>query len=77
MKAARKRVRRKHRRTDGRPGGGELLTQGELAKALGESERTVQKWRAKGLIPTLVLGHRSLRFSLERVLAALAKREIK
>ena len=67
----------KHRRPSGRPGGGELLTQGELAKALGESERTIQKWRNKGLIPTLVLGHRSLRFSLERVLAVLAKREVK
>jgi excisionase family DNA binding protein len=60
-----------------RPGKGELLTVDELARALGESERTIRNWRAKGIIPTLVLGHRSLRFVLSDVLEALRKRRVK
>jgi len=60
-----------------RPGKGELLSIEELAGALGENVRTIRNWRARGLIPTLVLGHRSLRFRLDAVLAALEKRQIK
>lgn len=60
-----------------RPGHGELLTQAELARALGEAERTVAQWRYRGLIPYLKMGHRSIRFRLEAVLAALDKRTLK
>ena len=60
-----------------RLGNGELLTLDELAQALGETPRTIRNWRSKGLIPVLVLGHRSLRFRLDSVLAALGRREIK
>ena len=60
-----------------RPGRGELLNIDELARALGESVRTVRNWRARGLIPVLVLGHKTLRFRLDAVLAALDKRQIK
>jgi hypothetical protein len=60
-----------------RPGKGELLTLTELAAALGETERTVRRWKGMGIVPVLVLGHRSLRFRLDAVLAALGKREVK
>jgi excisionase family DNA binding protein len=60
-----------------RPGKGELLTLDELARALGETRRTIRNWRSKGVIPVLVLGHRSLRFRLAAVLEALRKREVK
>jgi Helix-turn-helix domain len=60
-----------------RPGKGELLTEAELARPLGETPRTIRSWRHKGIIPYLVLGHRSIRYRLDSVLAALSKREIK
>jgi len=60
-----------------RPGKGALLTEVELAGALGEEVRTVRYWRYKGLIPYLSLGHRSIRFRLDAVLAALDKRQVK
>jgi hypothetical protein len=60
-----------------RPGKGELLNVDELAHALGESVRTIRNWKTKGLIPVLVLGHRSIRFRLDSVLAALDKRTIR
>jgi hypothetical protein len=60
-----------------RPGKGELLTEAELARALGEEERTVRNWRYKGMIPFLKLGHRSIRFRLDMVLEALDKRSLK
>jgi hypothetical protein len=60
-----------------RPGGGQLLILTELAVALGETERTVRRWKSMGLIPVLTLGHRSLRFRLGAVLLALEKRQIK
>ena len=60
-----------------RPGRGELLSISELARALGESVRTIRHWRTKGIIPTLVLGHKTIRFRLDAVLAALDKRQIK
>jgi hypothetical protein len=60
-----------------RPGEGELLTEAELARPLGETPRTIRNWRHKGIIPYLVLGHRSIRYRLDAVLAALGKREIK
>jgi hypothetical protein len=60
-----------------RPGKGELLTEAELARPLGETPRTIRNWRHKGIIPYLVLGHRSIRYRLDAVLAALDKREVK
>jgi hypothetical protein len=60
-----------------RPGKGELKSEAELARALGEEERTVRNWRYKGLIPYLSLGHRQVRFRLDAVLDALDKRQIK
>jgi hypothetical protein len=60
-----------------RPGNGELLTLNELAHALGETPRTVRNWRTKGIVPSIVLGHRSIRFRLGAVLLALSKREVK
>jgi hypothetical protein len=60
-----------------RRGGGELKTEAELSRKLGEEERTVRNWRYKGMIPYLRLGHRSIRYRLDAVLAALEKRQIK
>jgi hypothetical protein len=60
-----------------RPGGGELLTEADLARALGERARTIRNWRHKGIIPTIVLGHRSIRFRLSDVLSSLQKRTLK
>lgn len=60
-----------------RPGKGELLSEAELARALGETPRTIMTWRHKGIIPCIVLGHKTIRYRLENVLAALDKRQIK
>ena len=60
-----------------RPGTGELKSEAELARALGEEERTVRNWRYKGIIPFLKLGHRQIRYRLGPVLDALEKRQIK
>jgi hypothetical protein len=60
-----------------RPGAGALLSETELARALGEEQRTVRNWRYRGLIPYLSFGHRSIRYRLDAVLAALDKRQIK
>jgi hypothetical protein len=59
-----------------RPGKGELKSEAELARALGEEQRTVRNWRYRGLIPYLSLGHRSIRYRLPQVLEALEKRQI-
>ena len=60
-----------------RTGQGELLTEERLARRLDESQITVRKWRLKGLIPCIVLGHRTIRYQLDDVLAALSKRRVK
>jgi hypothetical protein len=64
---------RKHKR----PGRGELLNVDELATALGESVRTIRSWQAKGIIPRIVLGHKTIRYRLDAVLAALEKKTVK
>jgi hypothetical protein len=60
-----------------RRGGGELKSEAELARALGEEERTVRNWRYRGLIPYLKLGHRQVRYRLDAVLAALDKKTVR
>jgi hypothetical protein len=60
-----------------RPGRGELLTEAEIARALGELPRTVRTWRVKGFVPSLTLGHKTIRYRLGPVLEALEKRQIK
>ncbi|MGI8435940.1 MAG: helix-turn-helix transcriptional regulator [Chthoniobacterales bacterium] len=56
---------------------GLLLDAAQLADELGERERTIATLRKKGAIPYLSLGHRTVRFKLADVLAALEKRTIK
>jgi excisionase family DNA binding protein len=68
---------RKQWRKYRRPGKGELKTVTEIATALGESVRTIRNWQAKGIIPHIVVGHRTVRFRLDVVLAALEKRQTK
>jgi hypothetical protein len=54
---------------------GPLLTnKAGLAKALTVSERTVDYWREKGIIPFLSFGNRFIRFDLAEVRQALGKR---
>jgi helix-turn-helix protein len=60
-----------------RRGNGALLNTKELANALGESVRTIISWRHNHTIPVLDLGHRSKRYRLDDVLAALQRREVK
>jgi len=60
-----------------RPGGGELSTEAELARSLGELERTVRTWRIKGVIPHIRIGHKTIRYRLDAVLEALDKRNMK
>ena len=76
-KPRRKMKPRKQWRKYKRPGHGELLTIDELARALGESVRTVRNWQYKNIVPYLSLGHKQVRFRLADVLAALAKRTVK
>jgi hypothetical protein len=44
-----------------------------LAAALGAGLSTVRTWRAKRLIPFIRTGHKSISYSLPRVLAALER----
>jgi excisionase family DNA binding protein len=63
--------RKPHRRGNGR-----LLTEDELATALGEEPRTIRHWRHSGRIPFYRIGYRSLRFNLNHVLEAIQKHEV-
>ncbi len=51
---------------------GALLTAQELARHLGVSVSQVQRLSAQGKIPRYELGHRTIRFDLAEVRAALA-----
>ncbi len=51
-----------------------LITKSGLAKALSVSERTVDYWRERGVIPSLQFGGRFVRFDVSEVRAALEKR---
>jgi len=57
--------------------GRHLLSKKELAVAIGVSTRTIDNWIAQKRIPFLRLSARLIRFNLERVMAALARYEIK
>jgi excisionase family DNA binding protein len=48
-----------------------LITKQELAKDLGVSCRTIEAWIAERRIPSIKLGHRTLRFCLDDVRRAL------
>jgi hypothetical protein len=56
-----------------------LLTDEELAEALGTgfTPRAIATMRRARKIPFIKIGHRTIRYDLDHVLAALAKREIK
>lgn len=47
-----------------------------LAQMLGAGLSTVRTWRAKRLIPFIRTGHRSIAYSLPRVLQALERVEV-
>ena len=54
-----------------------LLKRPQLARALNVSPRTVDNWQKQKKIPFLRLSERCVRFSLEGVLRALKKFEVK
>jgi predicted site-specific integrase-resolvase len=54
-----------------------LNTESEIAAALGEKERTIRSWRHTGVIPAIVLGHRTVRYKLDDVIKALEKRTVR
>jgi len=49
----------------------ELLTGEQLGEKLKVPELTIEKWRREGRIPIIWLGHRTLRYRLSDVVAAL------
>jgi excisionase family DNA binding protein len=49
----------------------------ETASAVGLHERTIKSLARRRVIPSLRIGHRTLRFEIEKVKAALARLEIK
>jgi hypothetical protein len=51
-----------------------LVTKSACAKALSVSERTLDYWRAKNVIPCLQFSERFVRFDLAEVRAALERR---
>jgi excisionase family DNA binding protein len=51
------------------------LTAKELADRLGEKVFTVQRWSRKKVIPKIRIGHRTVRFDYESVIAALLRRQ--
>ena len=51
-------------KTLNRPGGGELKDISEIAAALGEAERTITSWTQSGVIPSLRIGYRTVRYRL-------------
>lgn len=52
----------------------EVLTAEELAERLRVRPGTVREWARRGVIPRLALSPKVIRFELDAVLAALAKR---
>jgi hypothetical protein len=60
-----------------RPGQGLLLSVPELARTLGESEKTIRSWSNANIIPTVDCGFRTKRFSLDQVMSALKRRTIR
>lgn len=54
-----------------------FLTKRELAKHLGVSVRGVEGLMAARKIPYYTLGHRTVRFDLQKVMAALSGFEVK
>jgi hypothetical protein len=60
-----------------RGGGGQLLSEIELAAELGEEPRTIAYWRQVNVIPFLRLGNRTIRYQLPEVQRALKRREVR
>jgi hypothetical protein len=49
----------------------ELLTGEQLAKDIKVTELTIERWRREGRIPIIWIGHRTIRYRLSDVVAAL------
>ena len=60
------------------PSSGDLLTEKQLLKRLGTiSAKKLSELRSKRLIPTIRLGHRTLRYNEEAVRRAIRKLTVK
>jgi excisionase family DNA binding protein len=55
--------------------GAELLTAAELAERLRVKPGTVREWARRGLIPSVRLGHKTIRYRLAAVVAALSEHQ--
>src|SRR5260370_7614145 len=53
-----------------------LISKGEVAKAVGVSFKTIERWTSRRMIPFLRLSSRLTKYDLERVISALRKYEI-
>jgi hypothetical protein len=54
-----------------------LADKAGLAKALSVSQRSIDSWRAKGVIPYLSFGNRFVRFDIAEVRHALEKYKVR
>ena len=54
-----------------------LLTDEQLARAIGATPRQIRAWRLRRLIPSIRLGYRTIRFRLSSVIDALERRSTK
>jgi hypothetical protein len=59
-----------------RRGNGLLLNVPQLARKLGESERSIRSWTDNGILKPIVLGYRSHRYLWSDVVSALEKRRV-
>jgi excisionase family DNA binding protein len=55
----------------------DLMTTRELARQLRVSDETVRAWARRGLIPTVQLSPKVIRYNLEAVLAARSTAPVK
>ena len=53
-----------------------LVTDKGLAEEIGEKVRTINSWRRDGIIPCILIGHRTIRYDVAAVIAALKRREV-
>jgi hypothetical protein len=53
-----------------------LLTENEMGAEIGEPGRRIRSWAHAGIIPRVVLGHRTIRYIKNDVIEALKSRTV-
>lgn len=51
-----------------------LINRNQLACKLGVTARTIRNWELEGLLPSIKIGKRTVRYRIEHVIAFLEKR---